>query len=431
MRILILGAATTGGYASIHLNRRIDGGGWVENLLSCLQETGRIDEIHAAFYTDAVDCVTSGEVDGVCYHALPAWIRDLRDCNQRMLRDLETLSEQVRPDVLHIIGTERRYAYELARMVGMHKTVVSVTGLVSVLEKHAYGGIDVLHFALPSLGDILRGGGPVRERRRFIRQGRYERKLLQQAECVMGRTTWDYACATQINPAIQYIRCGEILNPLYALKRWDVRKKQKHRIFVSQGAYALKGLHMLLEALPYLFGKYPDCTVYIAGTDLTRCEGMTDRLKRTTYARFLMKRMKQLNIAANRVHFTGPLNAEEMVEQYLSCHVFVLPSAIENSPNSLGEAMRLGVPCVASCVGGVQDMLRDRVDGFLYPFDEPYMMAHYMERFFESDELCVQMGSHAREHAAKRFQAQEVVETTLQVYRKIVEKQGPSHADAQ
>ena len=93
--------------------------------------------------------------------------------------------------------------------------------------------------------------------------------------------------------------------------------------------------------------------------------------------------------------------------------------------------MRLGVPCVASCVGGVQDMLRDRVDGFLYPFDEPYMMAHYMERFFESDELCVQMGSHAREHAAKRFQAQEVVETTLQVYRKIVEKQGPSHADAQ
>lgn len=431
MRILILGAATTGGYASIHLNRRIDGGGWVENLLSCLQETGCIDEIHAAFYTDAVDCVTSGEVDGVCYHALPAWIRDLRDCNQRMLRDLETLSEQVRPDVLHIIGTERRYAYELARMVGMHKTVVSVTGLVSVLEKHAYGGIDVLHFALPSLGDILRGGGPVRERRRFIRQGRYERKLLQQAECVMGRTTWDYACATQINPAIQYIRCGEILNPLYAQKRWDVRKKQKHRIFVSQGAYALKGLHMLLEALPYLFGKYPDCTVYIAGTDITRCEGMTDRLKRTTYARFLMKRMKQLNIAANRVHFTGPLNAEEMVEQYLSCHVFVLPSAIENSPNSLGEAMRLGVPCVASCVGGVQDMLRDRVDGFLYPFDEPYMMAHYMERFFESDELCVQMGSHAREHAEKCFQAQEVVETTLQVYRKIVEKQGPSHADAQ
>ena len=431
MRILILGAATTGGYASIHLNRRIDGGGWVENLLSCLQETGRIDEIHAAFYTDAVDCVTSGEVDGVCYHALPAWIRDLRDCNQRMLRDLETLCEQVRPDVLHIIGTERRYAYELARMVGMHKTVVSVTGLVSVLEKHAYGGIDVLHFALPSLGDILRGGGPVRERRRFIRQGRYERKLLQQAGYVMGRTTWDYACATQINPAIQYIRCGEILNSLYALKRWDVRKKQKHRIFVSQGAYALKGLHMLLEALPYLFGKYPDCAVYIAGTDMTRIEGMTDRIRRTTYARFLMKRMKQLNIAVNRVHFTGPLNAEEMVEQYLSCHVFVLPSAIENSPNSLGEAMRLGVPCVASCVGGVQDMLRDRVDGFLYPFDEPYMMAHYMERFFESDELCVQMGSHAREHAAKRFQAQEVVETTLQVYRKIVEKQGPSHADAQ
>lgn len=41
----------------------------------------------------------------------------------------------------------------------------------------------------------------------------------------------------------------------------------------------------------------------------------------------------------------------------LNANMFLLPSAIENSPNALGEAQMLGVPCVSSRVGGVEDMI--------------------------------------------------------------------------
>ncbi len=59
----------------------------------------------------------------------------------------------------------------------------------------------------------------------------------------------------------------------------------------------------------------------------------------------------------SKIHFLGSLDAEKMKQAYLDANVFVLPSTIENSPNSLGEAMLLGVPCVAADVGGVTDLL--------------------------------------------------------------------------
>ena len=64
-----------------------------------------------------------------------------------------------------------------------------------------------------------------------------------------------------------------------------------------------------------------------------------------------------------------------------------MPSTIENSPNSLGEAMLLGLPCISSHVGGVANMLVHGVEGFLYPSDEPYMISYYVCKLFENDNL--------------------------------------------
>lgn len=80
--------------------------------------------------------------------------------------------------------------------------------------------------------------------------------------------------------------------------------------------------------------------------------------------------------------FTGILSEEKMIEQYLKSNVFVLPSVIENSSNSLGEAMLLGMPCVATNTGGTMDILEHKKEGFLYPYTEPAMCADYISRYF-------------------------------------------------
>jgi glycosyltransferase involved in cell wall biosynthesis len=77
----------------------------------------------------------------------------------------------------------------------------------------------------------------------------------------------------------------------------------------------------------------------------------------------------------------GSLNEEQMCQRYLRSNVFVCPSAIENSPNSLGEAQLLGVPCIASYVGGSMDMM-EGCEKNLYRFEEVEVLAQKVCRVF-------------------------------------------------
>lgn len=418
MRILIMGAPTSKGYRSLGVNAPIFGGAWVENLLDSISKEKGV-EVYSLFYSDFCSEVCMKELDGIQYISLPIRIRKQNRCNDEMIADLRKAVEFADPDVVHIIGTEREFDLRLAEIVGFEKTVLSITGMVSVYEKHYFGGIDAQKFLIPSLGDIYRRGGPRNERKNFEKNGVCEQKLISKAQYVLGRTTWDYACVKQINPNIEYFYCSEILNPMFFENVWDMERCDRYRIFISQGSYPLKGLHKMLEAFPIILEQYPKAEIYIAGPNILKSDTIMDRIKRTTYSNYIAKLIREKNIDLSKIHFTGPLTPAEMVEQYLKCNVFVLPSAIENSPNSLGEAMALGVPCVASCVGGVQDMLRDRKDGFIYPFDASYMLAHYVCEIFAKDSLATEFSINARENAKERFDPEQVKQTTLEVYKHI------------
>ena len=82
--------------------------------------------------------------------------------------------------------------------------------------------------------------------------------------------------------------------------------------------------------------------------------------------------------------FSGNLNAAEMMHEYLLANVFVCPSSIENSSNSLGEAQILGVPCVASYVGGVPDMMTG-CEQNLYRFEDIEMLAYKICEIFDRE----------------------------------------------
>lgn len=55
--------------------------------------------------------------------------------------------------------------------------------------------------------------------------------------------------------------------------------------------------------------------------------------------------------------------------------MYVHPAYIDNSPNALCEAMLLGVPCIASYVGGIPSIIQNEVSGLLAPANEPYYLA--------------------------------------------------------
>ncbi len=325
------------------------------------------------------------------------------------------------PDVIHVWGTE--YAHTLAvanaceALDMLDRLVISLQGLCSVIARHYAEGVPVKVQRSYTFRDFLRQDNIQQQQRKFAVRGDFEEKALRKARHVIGRTDWDKACTLRVNPGMRYHFCNETLREAFYEGDWDYNTCTKHRIFASSCAYSVKGFHYLLEAFADVLKVYPDATLTVTGGDPLQLRGMKDKLRQGSYARYIANLIRKYRLEG-KVKFLGNLNAAEMKQAYLDANVFVLPSTIENSPNSLGEAMLLGVPCVASDVGGVTNLMRHNEEGFVYQSSAPYMLAHYIGRMFELGD-CTDMRRAAKQHAQKTHDAAKNLEDLLNIYREL------------
>ena len=346
----------------------------------------------------------------------------------RYLPEVERLFREelqsFRPDVIHIWGTE--YAHTLAMMnaaekLGMEqRCVISIQGLCSVYARHYAEGVPVPVQRQYTLHDLLKRENILGQQRVYEKRGKLEVQALQKARHVIGRTPWDFACAQILAPRAEYHFCNETLREPFYEGRWSYEGCQKHRIFASSCVYPVKGFHYLLEALAEIIQEYPDTTLAVPGKGFLKLD-RNGRLHQDNYHRYLKNMAEQYGLT-DKIEFLGKLSPEGMKEQYLKAHVFALPSTIENSPNSLGEAMLLGTPCVAADVGGVTTMLASGREGLTYQSTAPYMLAHCIKQVFAMGEKAEAMGAAASEHARRTHDPGKNLEDLLGIYREIEDR---------
>ena len=322
--------------------------------------------------------------ESIVYYIIPYGNGNLRS-NSEYQYYWKIVNAEVCPDVVHIHGTEYSHGYEYIRACGSDNVVISIQGLKSAIAPYYHSGMSKWDiYSNITIRDILRGS-ILREQRSFTSASRYEVNMLKMTKHIIGRTSWDRARTRAINPDVEYHFCNEILRTeFYDGSMWDYQKCRKHTIFLSQAGYPIKGLHQVLKAMPLILRDYPDTSIRIAGTDITKCNTFRDLIHFTGYGRYIKRLIRSLKLE-DKVIFVGNLNAEGMKQEYLHCNVFVCPSSIENSPNSLGEAQILGVPCVASYVGGVPDMMCGNEEN-LYRFEEIEMLAETVCNVFKRQE---------------------------------------------
>lgn len=336
---------------------------------------------------------------------------------------LAQIIHSVDPHIVHIFGTEYLHARQAAELCANkgRPFVISIQGLVSIIADHYTSGLPLRIRERFTLRDLLRADNVRLAQRAMRKRGIDEIAALRLAPHVIGRTTWDEACTSQINPNAKYHKCNENLRASFYDGTWTTKGCERYSIFVSQGSYPIKGLHFMLEAMPIILKRFPNAHLFVAGPDVTGGRSLIGRLKVTSYGKYIRESIKKYGLH-DHVTFTGVLDESAMRSRHLQSHVFALTSTIENSPNSLGEAMLLGVPCVAAAVGGVMDMARPEEDALIYQGDAPYMLAHQICRAFSDDDLALRLSRSARSRAQVTHDIDRNTATLLSIYQSVLEK---------
>lgn len=268
-----------------------------------------------------------------------------------------------------------------------------------------------------SISNLIRGN-LLKQKRNLYKRGQNELKTIKSVAHVIGRTTWDKACSHQINPNINYHHCNETLREIFYKKTWDIRSCKKFTIFLSQSSSPIKGIHNLFDALPEVIKNFPLTHVYISGNNPTNDIGIINKLKISSYGKYLNEKIK-INNLSKHITFLGDLDEENMCNRFLDAHVFVSTSSIENSPNSLGEAMILGVPTVTSDVGGVRDLFSHNVDGFTYQHDAFYMLSYYICSIFSDDDLAIKFSTNSKIHANETHNKINNRQQLIKIYERV------------
>ena len=120
------------------------------------------------------------------------------------------------------------------------------------------------------------------------------------------------------------------------------------------------------------------------------------------------------------INLKGVASAEVLRDSLLKSTLYFHSSYVENSPNSVGEAQLVGVPVVASRVGGTDSMVEHGKTGFLYPVTDPYMAVYYIKRLIDNQEENVAIGKAAKEVALVRHDKKKIITELIRTYCKII-----------
>ena len=111
---------------------------------------------------------------------------------------------------------------------------------------------------------------------------------------------------------------------------------------------------------------------------------------------------------------------EDVSGWYRAFDAMILPSANEGTPVVVIEALAAGCPVVATSVGGVPDVVREGVDGFLVPMGDTEALAERLARLARDPDLRAAMGEAGRESVPPRYAVERLVGDIDELYRSLL-----------
>jgi glycosyltransferase involved in cell wall biosynthesis len=392
------------------------GGGWLVSLDKLLQ---REVELHVAFYFPKSN--SSFKYFNTTYHPIGKrfWhIQALFKIIWRQFTDKQDISRYleiitlVNPDIIHINGTENPFGCIIGRTTV--PVVTSIQGIITVYQHKYFSGIESKYLSTKKIintnfKELLFGINYLKEYKSFIKSHEREERNLKNSKFVIGRTDWDKRIMTVLAPNSKYFHVDEILRePFYSSKWSKSEEKELFVVHTTTGHSYYKGVETICLAHNILTTLEIKVEWRIAGIESNDLIIKVIRNK-------LKKKFPNSGLV-----FYGALKVNQLVSKLLDADVYVMPSHIENSPNNLCEAMIIGMPCIATFVGGTGSLLKDGVEGILIQDGDPWAMAGAIIELLSNPAKAVKYGEMARKRALKRHNPKKIINTLLNTYKAIL-----------
>ena len=392
-------------------------GGWMQSLEEEMVKNPEI-ELHVAFYTGVK--LEAFKYKSTYYHPLfrkntgsklqRLFNRALPDKNKdkRELDEIYKIVQTINPDIIHVHGTEDNWG--MIQKYTTIPTVVSIQGLLLPISEKYFSGIpkwDV--FWNEGIISKLLFNSVLLSYRKMKKSEDREQEILRLSRNIIGRTDWDRRITRVLAPDSEYFVGNEMLRSIFYNARWEKKEfSPKLRIVSSCSNGVYKGLETIVKTATVL-NKYGILFEWIV-------IGQKDS---DMYAK-MIQRYSKCNYEILNIKFIGSKNAEEVAEVLLESDIFCQVSHIENSSNSLCEAMILGLPIVATFAGGTDSMLENRKEGILVQDGDPYSMAGAIITLVINSEIAKEYSKNAREKAQVRHNKLMIVNSLLNIYLSVL-----------
>lgn len=314
-----------------------------------------------------------------------------------------------KPDIIHIQGSEGFYGL-IVKETSI-PVILSIQGILSVIEKGYLSGYTFNDILMDTFSMyFIRGASAVHNNLSMKNSACREREIIRSCSYFTGRTEFDRNFVSLINSNSSYYHCDRILRPPFYSAEWAPEALDSHTIYCTTSPAPYKGLSCLLDACNILkTNGFSNIRLRVGG--LIQNSGIWN---------FIKRKVKVLNLT-NEVTWLGKSSPEMIISEMKRANVYVLPSYAENSPNSLAEAMLVGVPCVASYIGGVPSMIIHAKDGLLFPSGDSYSLAGMIAKILRDPLLAGTLSRNARITAQKRHDPQKIAATMMNIYSEIID----------
>ena len=308
-----------------------------------------------------------------------------------------------KPDVIHVFGSEHLFG-----LISIHTDVPVVLHIQGILGEYQKvflpPGVSPLRWLTTPFSPSLFFQRLYTLSKWDARVQR-EKVILGSVENYLGRTQWDHDCVLRYNPSMRYFHGGEILRPPFYSSEPHSSDPDELTIVSTISEPPYKGMDVLL----------------LAGY-LLRERGVKFRWRvfgNITPSFF--ERISNVSLERSGLTLEGVADAETLCAALRSCTLYVHPSYIDNSPNSVCEAQILGVPVIASNVGGIPSLVNDGVNGLLFPSGDAASLVELIVSLYGAPDFRHSLGEEARRTALSRHDKDRIVKELLSTYAALKE----------